>query len=101
LASAIFTAPPHMARSGAALINRDGKLVGVGSLILGDAGGKGQPGNMFVPIDAPTPILAHLLAQGRAFGAAPPWLGLSSEEHDGHLVITQVSPEGPAQKAGL
>jgi S1-C subfamily serine protease len=51
--------------SGAALINRDGKLVGVGSLILNDAGGKGQPGNMFVPIDTLTPILADLLAQGR------------------------------------
>jgi S1-C subfamily serine protease len=101
LDNAIFTAPPHMAWSGAALINRDGKLVGVGSLILGDAGGKGQPGNMFVPIDALTPILADLLAQGRSSAPAPPWLGLSSEEHDGHLVITQVSPEGPAQKAGL
>ena len=101
LDNAIFTAPPHMAWSGAALINRDGKLVGVGSLILGDAGGKGQPGNMFVPIDTLTPILADLLAQGRSSAPALPWLGLNSEEQDGHLVITQVSPEGPAQKAGL
>ena len=30
---AIFTSPPHPAWSGAALINREGKLVGVGSLI--------------------------------------------------------------------
>ncbi len=101
LDNAIFTAPPHMAWSGAALINRDGKLVGVGSLILGDAGGKGQPGNMFVPIDTLTPILADLLAQGRSSAPALPWLGLNSEEQDGHLVITQVSPEGPAQQAGL
>jgi S1-C subfamily serine protease len=101
LDNAIFTAPPHMAWSGAALINRDGKLVGVGSLILGDAGGKGQPGNMFVPIDTLAPILADLLAQGRPSTPAPPWLGLNTEEQDGHLVITQVSPEGPAEKAGL
>jgi S1-C subfamily serine protease len=101
LDNAIFTSPPHMAWSGAALINRDGRLVGVGSLILGDAGGKGQPGNMFVPIDTLTPILADLLAQGRSSAPPLPWLGLNSEEQDGHLVITQVSPEGPAQKAGL
>jgi S1-C subfamily serine protease len=101
LDNAIFTAPPHPAWSGAALVNRDGKLVGVGSLILGDAGGRGQPGNMFVPIDALTPILADLLAQGRSSAPPPPWLGLNTEEQDGHLVITQVSPEGPAEKAGL
>ena len=41
---AIFTAPPHPAWSGAALISRDAKLVGVGSLIVGDAtGNKDKP----------------------------------------------------------
>jgi len=98
---AIFTAPPHLAWSGAALINRDGKLVGVGSLIVGNAGCKDQPGNMFVPIDALAPILADLLAQGRPAGPAQPWLGINTEEHGGQLVITSVSPEGPAEKAGL
>src|SRR5262249_49688683 len=39
LDDALFTAPPHPAWSGAALINREGKLVGVGSLIVGDAAG--------------------------------------------------------------
>jgi S1-C subfamily serine protease len=59
LDEAIFTAPPHPVWSGAALIARDGKLVGVGSLIVGDAAGKGEPGpgNMFVPIDRLPPIL--------------------------------------------
>jgi S1-C subfamily serine protease len=53
LDEALFTAPPHPAWSGAALINREGKLVGVGSLIVGDAarGSEKVPGNMFVPID--------------------------------------------------
>ena len=39
LDDALFTAPPHPAWSGAALISREGKLVGVGSLIVGDATG--------------------------------------------------------------
>ena len=53
LEDALFTAPPHPAWSGAALINREGKLVGVGSLIVGEAvsGSDKTPGNMFVPID--------------------------------------------------
>src|SRR5260221_6679122 len=53
LDEAIFTAPPHPAWSGVALLDHEGKLVGVGSLIVGDANGKGarNPGNMFVPTD--------------------------------------------------
>ena len=59
LEEALFTAPPHPAWSGAALINREGKLVGVGSLIVGEAvsGSDKTPGNMFVPIDQLAPIL--------------------------------------------
>src|SRR4029078_12728051 len=53
LDDAIFTAPPHPAWSGAALINRDGKLVGVGSLIVSDTTERGDntAGDMIVPID--------------------------------------------------
>jgi len=39
LDEAIYTSPPHPSWSGAALINREGKLIGVGSLIVGDAAG--------------------------------------------------------------
>jgi len=63
LDQAIFTAPPHPTWSGAALLNHEGKLVGIGSLIVGDATGKGerQPGNMFVPTD----LLAKLPLDAR------------------------------------
>src|SRR5262245_1245535 len=66
LEDAIFTGPPHPAWSGAALINREGRLVGIGSLVVGDASGKndGTSGNMFVPIDGLPPILAELIAEG-------------------------------------
>ena len=70
---ALFTAPPHPAWSGAALINRDGRLVGIGSLIVGDAAGSGgTPGNMFVPTDGLPPILGDLLAAGRVSGPGTP-----------------------------
>jgi S1-C subfamily serine protease len=100
LDEAIFTAPPHPVWSGAALINREGKLVGVGSLIVGDAA-EGSPGNMFVPIDRLPPIMADLLSEGRVQGPARPWLGLTTEEVDGKLTIGRVAPGGPAEKAGV
>jgi S1-C subfamily serine protease len=100
LEEAIFTAPPHPAWSGAALINREGKLVGVGSLIVGDAAA-GTPGNMFVPIDRLPPIMADLLSEGRVQGPGRPWLGLTTEESGGKLMINRVAPGGPAEKAGV
>src|SRR5262245_4404134 len=74
---AIFTAPAHSEWSGAALVSRDGKLVGVGSLVVGDVTGRGKnlPGNMYVPIDLLPPIMADLLSNGRPSGPGPPWLG--------------------------
>jgi S1-C subfamily serine protease len=103
LDDALFTSPPHPAWSGAALINREGKLVGIGSLIVGDAvgGGDKTPGNMFVPIDRLPPILADLIASGRIPGPGRPWLGLNAEELRGRLFVSRVTPGGPADKAGV
>ncbi len=103
LPDAIFTAPPHHDFGGAALIGRDGRLLGIGSLIVGDAAGPetSSPGNMFVPIDALKPILDDLLAHGRSRASPRPWLGLFSEDLRGRVFITRVAPDGPAAKAGL
>jgi S1-C subfamily serine protease len=103
LDEAIFTAPPHPAWSGAALISHEGRLIGVGSLIVNDATGRGDRvrGNMFVPIDRLPPILADLIAEGHPLQPAHPWLGLNTDEVDGRLVVSRVSPGTPAEKAGL
>ena len=103
LDDAIFTAPAQAAWSGAALLNHEGKLVGVGSLIVGDAAGMGErtPGNMFVPTDLLPPILADLITNGRIAGAGRPWLGVTTDETHGHLFISAVTREGPAERAGL
>jgi S1-C subfamily serine protease len=103
LDDALFTSPPHPAWSGAALIDRAGKLVGIGSLIVGDAvgGGEKTPGNMFVPIDRLPPILADLIANGRIPGPGRPWLGLNAEELRGRLFVSRVTPGGPADQAGV
>ena len=102
LDEAIFTAPPHPVFGGAALIDRGGRLVGVGSLVVPDAvEGAQLPGNMFVPIDLLKPILADLLASGKADRARRPWLGVWSQESFGRVLISRVFEAGPAAAAGL
>ena len=103
LEAAIFTYPPVMNWSGASLISAKGELLGLGSLMVGDAAGTGTqvPGNMFVPAELLKSILDDLIAGGRASGPARPWLGMITEEMRGHLFVTRVSPDGPADKAGL
>jgi serine protease Do len=103
LDSAIYTSPPTANWSGAALVGRDLKLVGVGSLIVREATTDegGLPGNMFVPIDSLKPILADLVKDGHRAGPARPWLGVAADEVLGRLVVARVSPDGPGDKAGL
>jgi S1-C subfamily serine protease len=100
---ALFTSPPTSNWSGAALIDRDGKLLGIGSLIVREAtdGDPKMPGNVFVPIDLLKPILDDLVRQGHRTGPARPWLGVSADELQGHLFVTRVSPDGPADRAGV
>ena len=99
----IFTAPPRFEHSGAALLEADGKLAGIGSLWVSDAieVGAAFPGNMFVPIDLLKPRLEDLLSTGRSREPARPWLGVYSEEIQGHVVVTRVLADSPAAKAGL
>jgi S1-C subfamily serine protease len=102
LDDAIFTAPPHRAWSGAALIGVDGKLLGIGSLFVQDArAGTVLPGNMFVPVDRLTASMADLLATGRPDTPPRPWMGLTTQEIRGRLVVVNVPRGGPAERAGV
>ena len=100
---AIFTTPPHSNYGGAALIDRDGRLVGIGSLysVLKLPGIGSIPSNMFIPIDRLKPILNNMINKGRSTDRPRPWLGIFSQETYGRIIITRVSPGGPAEQAGL
>jgi len=103
LEDAIFTAPPYPRFAGAALVNAQGRLLGIGSLFVRDAlpDERAFPGNMFVPIDRLKPVLSELIANGRPATQPRPWLGIFTEEYRGRLFVTAVTPDGPADKAGL
>ncbi|HYH39190.1 MAG TPA: S1C family serine protease, partial [Azospirillum sp.] len=102
LDDAIFTSPPHPAFGGAALVDGTGRLVGVGSLIVGDAvPGQRMAGNMFVPVSALEPIFGDLLAYGRRQDTPRPWLGVNVREEQGRLLVERVTPRSPAESAGV
>ena len=63
LEDAIFTSPPFPSFGGAALINQRGYLIGIGLLIIPNAGDpdSNSPGNMFLPINVIKPLMADLL----------------------------------------
>lgn len=102
LERALFTSPPVEGFAGAALFDKDLKLVGIGSLFVRDASeGMELPGNMFVPVDDLGALLPDLVKLGRSSAPARPWLGVLFGEMFDHVVITRVNPDGPAERAGL
>ena len=103
LDDAMFTAPAHPFWGGGGLIGEDGKLYGIGSLILQQGDGKGgrHDMNMVVPISHLTPILSDLLTYGRVNRPARPWLGMYATEHDEDIVVGGLADGGPAEQAGV
>jgi S1-C subfamily serine protease len=103
LDEAVYTAPARSDHSGAGLFDESGKLVGIGSLWVGDALeiGAAFPGNMFVPVNLLEPILDDLVATGRRRGPQRPWLGVYTEQQEGHVLVSRVLPGSPAAGCGL
>lgn len=102
LDQAIFTVPPHPGFAGAALMDSQGQLVGVGSLVVSDAfrGENALPGNMFIPVDALQDALGPMLV-GLRSGAPKPWLGVYTQAVDAGLLVRRVAAGGPSELAGV
>jgi len=99
---ALFTAPAHPSWGGAGLVGPDGRLLGIGSLILQ----QGEEGrrldlNMVVPVHRLSPILNDLLTYGRVNRPARPWLGLYATEDEEGVAIASLAPGGPAENSGV
>ena len=102
LDEALFTAPAHPQWGGAALLDAQGHLIGTGSLLMQqELNGEVIHVNMFVPIDILDPILDAMVQTGRSSQPPRPWLGMSTEEGEGKLIVGRLTPAGPAHKAGV
>jgi S1-C subfamily serine protease len=103
LEDALYTAPDHPNWGGAALIDSEGRLVGIGSLALQQqvAETRSLSLNMVVPIDVLKPILEALRRQGQSGRPPRPWLGLYANEQEEAVVVHGLAEGGPAQRAGV
>lgn len=108
LDEALFTTPAHPHWGGGAVLDREGRLIGVGSLFLRGADFSGTEkedkaidGNMVVPIDLLEPILPDLLRFGRVNRPARPWLGLYVAETRPGVAVAGLAEDGPADRAGI
>ena len=102
LDEALFTAPAHPQWGGAPLLDAQGSLIGIGSLLVQqEVDGQSLHVNMFVPIDLLNPILDAMLNTGRSPHPPRPWLGMSTQDPGGTLVVARLSPGGPASRAGV
>ena len=102
LDEALFTAPAHPHWSGAALLSREGKLLGIGSLLVQEGAAEERiDANMFVPVSLLEPILDDMTTLGRARRPTRPWLGMYTTELQGNLVVSGLADGGPADRAGV
>lgn len=103
LERAIYTAPAYGDWSGAALLSSDGKLLGIGSLLINQArrDGERMRGNVFIPAELLKPILKSIAATGRVAPQPHPWLGLNPTVHPGGLMVGRLSNHSPAAAAGV
>ena len=102
-------APINPGNSGGPLLNSRGEVIGINSAIYTPSGGSVGIG-FAIPINTAKRLLPQLIAKGRV---SHPWLGISGLDitpevaktlklhaTEGILVV-QVSPEGPAARAGI
>jgi S1-C subfamily serine protease len=103
LDQAVFTTPPHESWSGAALVDADGKLCGLGSLVIQgfEVLGSTNTVNMFVPIELLAPVIDEICAHGRRLTPPRPWLGMLVHDDQHDLTVVGVYRNCPADKAGL
>jgi len=103
LDQAVFTTPQHESWSGAALVDIQGRLCGLGSLVIQNFETRAGSCtvNMFVPIELLEPIVDEIVLHGRRLTPPRPWLGMLVHDDQHDLTVVGVYRNCPADKAGL
>jgi|RhiMetdeSRZDD1v2_1073273.scaffolds.fasta_scaffold17219_2 S1-C subfamily serine protease len=95
---AFIVAPAISSWGGSALVDEQGRLVGIVSLRLGDA----PHVNLAIPLETFVPVKDELIAAGRVTSRRPrPWLGLLTIGGDDGIVVDGFNDAGPARAAGF
>ncbi|OLB53546.1 MAG: hypothetical protein AUH99_02215 [Candidatus Rokubacteria bacterium 13_2_20CM_2_70_11] len=95
---AFVISPASPQWGGSAVVNERGEVVGVASLRLGEPPYE----NLAIPIEKFVAGKDELIGAGRIVSRPPrPWLGLYTVEAHGGLLVSEVSPLGPAARAGV
>lgn len=95
---AIMVTPASPQWGGSAVVNERGELIGIASLRLGEA----PHVNLAIPIEKFVPVKDELIESGRiASRPARPWLGLYTISMPAGLFVSELSPVGPASRAGF
>ncbi|MCZ7625773.1 MAG: 2-alkenal reductase [Candidatus Methylomirabilota bacterium] len=102
-------APINPGNSGGPLLNSRGEVIGINSAIYTPSGGSVGIG-FAVPVNTAKRLLPQLIAKGRV---SHPWLGIAGLDITPELadalklpvregiVVVQVAPKGPVQRAGI
>jgi S1-C subfamily serine protease len=103
LDEAIYTVPAVSDWAGAGLFDMNGRLCGIGSLLVHDGSSESAKAaaNMFVPVDILLPHLEDLVNTGRRRTPPRPWLGLLIHDADDQLLVAGVYRHCPGDEAGL
>ena len=95
---AIIVAPASPQWGGSAVVNDRGELIGIASLRLGEP----PHVNLAIPIEKFVPVKDELIDSGRIASRPPrPWLGLYTVSMPAGLFVSELSPVGPASRAGF
>lgn len=101
IAGAIFSEPAHPEWGGTALLDSEGRVYGVGSLILQAEDDTEPARNMIIPINKFNAVRDDLITSGRSSVPPRPWLGWYVQDSaQGPTVIGLVS-NGPSNTAGI
>lgn len=98
LERALLVGPGSSSWAGSAVVNAEGRVIGIASLRLGDA----PYVNLAIPVEKFLPVKDELIAAGRVVSRPPrPWLGIYTTATEHGVVVDGFSPSGPAATAGF